>query len=322
MLIPRIAMNKMDDTRDYPLISVVMATYNGSSYIEEQLKSILGQTYPNIGIVVVDDASKDGTIEILNRYRQEYPNIDVYTNDQNLGYIKTFEKGISLAKGSFIALSDQDDVWVPAKLALLAEHIGRHLLIYSDNEYVDEHLKTLGHKLSDEKNMGDYDNCLVFVTDNCVAGHTCMMRRELFEMAYPFPATIPHDQWLAFIASMNGGVKYLDQPLVRYRIHGRNVLGVSAKAKKNAIAKPFETIPYREKVLNNLRIFYDRCNADLSNERKVIGELIGTYSGYSLPKNIGRSFTFFKNAGTLLQIKKKNKFRKFLFCLKMFVKVR
>ena len=99
-----------------PVISIVMATYNGGLYLEQQMESIVVQTYPNIEIIIVDDCSTDNTIEILQMFQQKYSNIKLFNNAANLGYIKNFEKGCSLASGEYIALCDQDDYWHPDKL--------------------------------------------------------------------------------------------------------------------------------------------------------------------------------------------------------------
>ncbi|MEK7198913.1 MAG: glycosyltransferase, partial [Bacteroidota bacterium] len=118
---------------NYPLISVVMATYNGERFLSEQLESILSQSYPNIEMIVVDDGSVDSTVALVESYIKRYPAIRLYVNEENLGYIKNFEKGMLLANGEYIALSDQDDIWRKDKLALLMERIGTHEIIYSNS---------------------------------------------------------------------------------------------------------------------------------------------------------------------------------------------
>jgi len=84
-----------------PLVSIALCTYNGSKYLMEQLNSLSGQTYKNLEIVIVDDGSSDGTIELLRQYTiDSYLNIKIYLNHENLGYIKNFEKAISLCNGN------------------------------------------------------------------------------------------------------------------------------------------------------------------------------------------------------------------------------
>ena len=124
-----------------PLVSVVLATYNGELFIEEQIKSILQQTYSPIELIIVDDASTDNTLSILHQFEATHSCIRLFTSERNLGYIKNFEKGMLLATGEYIALSDQDDIWEVGKLCRLMEETGNHELIYSDSLLIDENGK-------------------------------------------------------------------------------------------------------------------------------------------------------------------------------------
>jgi glycosyltransferase involved in cell wall biosynthesis len=111
------------------LISIALCTYNGEKYLIEQLDTLVNQTYPKLEIIVVDDCSSDKTITILNDYLSKFPFIKLYQNEQNLGYIKNFEKAISLCNGELIALADQDDVWDLNKLTIMAEAINENMLL-------------------------------------------------------------------------------------------------------------------------------------------------------------------------------------------------
>ena len=93
------------------LVSVVMATYNGDKFIRLQIESILNQSYSNLEIVVVDDASSDNTLTILQEYANADDRISIYPNDKNIGFVANFERGLMLVKGEYIALSDQDDIF-------------------------------------------------------------------------------------------------------------------------------------------------------------------------------------------------------------------
>lgn len=100
-----------------PLISIVMATYNGEKYLREQVDSLLAQSYPSLEFVFVDDASSDASLAILQEYALRDSRIRLILNPVNQGLLATFETGIRAAKGEIIALADQDDVWMPEKLA-------------------------------------------------------------------------------------------------------------------------------------------------------------------------------------------------------------
>src|ERR1700742_3478188 len=99
-----------------PLISVALCTYSGEKFLQEQMDSILAQTYKNLEIVIVDDCSTDRTIDIINSYAEKDKRIKLFQNDTNLGFNKNFEKALSLTTGEYISISDQDDTWLPQKL--------------------------------------------------------------------------------------------------------------------------------------------------------------------------------------------------------------
>jgi glycosyltransferase involved in cell wall biosynthesis len=109
-------------------ISVVMCTYNGEKYLREQLDSIVNQTYPIYEFIIQDDCSTDATFDILSEYRLQYPYIKLYQNEKQKGINENFFSAISLATGDYIALSDQDDVWVLDKLKIQIESIGDNWL--------------------------------------------------------------------------------------------------------------------------------------------------------------------------------------------------
>lgn len=213
-----------------PMISIAMATYNGEKYLCEQLDSILAQTCSVDEIVIVDDASSDNTLAILNEYQQSYKNIKIFPNNVNLGVIKSFEKAIGLCSGDYIALADQDDVWFPNKIADLLAQIGDNLLIHSDDVLVDENLKVieLSHfawgKQSNKSTFFDY---LVNVN---VTGCTVMFSRELINLALPFKSySLPHDWYLTYYAAYLSRIKLYLQPLLYYRQHEINVSGARKK---------------------------------------------------------------------------------------------
>ncbi|MDE3253982.1 MAG: glycosyltransferase family 2 protein, partial [Bacteroidota bacterium] len=199
-----------------------MATYNGSRFLAEQLDSILAQTYRPIELVVVDDNSTDNTWAVLERYASKFPDIRIEQNRETLGYIKNFEKGMLLAKGDLIALSDQDDRWHPEKLSLLYEALGNQELIYSNSELMDENGVSLGKKMSDIRNQISYTDCLMYVIGAWAPGHAMLFKKDLFERCRPFPDLVTHDFWLGFVAACKSPVLYYPGSLVYYRQHTQN----------------------------------------------------------------------------------------------------
>lgn len=227
------------NNKQQPLVSIAVCTYNGEKFLIEQLDSLLGQSYRSIEIIVVDDCSKDGTLAILKRYEENNSNFKAYQNDQNIGYIKNFEKAISLCNGDYIALCDQDDIWDPNKIELQLAAIGDSTLIYHDSEFVNDGGYSLGKKKSDILNMYQGDSAIPFLFFNCVSGHACLFNRTLIPYCLPFPKEIFHDRWLAFVAANNGGITYLNKTLVKYRQHENtdtNILKINKRNRKPSIS--------------------------------------------------------------------------------------
>jgi glycosyltransferase involved in cell wall biosynthesis len=212
-------------------VSVALATYNGGRFLREQLDSIYAQTWPGIEVVVSDDLSTDGTLTILEEYRQSH-GLRYWVNERNLGFVRNFEKAIALCRGEFIALADQDDVWLPEKLERLMAEIGNASLIYSDAFLIDDEGRELSGSLITTSGVLPVTgtNFRYFVCNSCVTGCTVLFRRSLLGMALPIPeCETYHDWWLALVASRQVGVRYLPVRLVRYRQHGANDTGASVK---------------------------------------------------------------------------------------------
>src|ERR1700761_1761213 len=187
-----------------PLISVALCTYNGEKYIAEQLDSIISQTYKNLEIVVVDDCSIDRTFEIVSAYASRDSRIKCFKNVVNLGFNKNFEKAVTLTTGDYIAISDQDDIWLPEKLQLLSEHVGDNWLIFSNSDFINN---TDGYKLvNDFKLPSDYKGILLF---NYVTGHTTLISREFLKSVLPFPDDGYYDWWMGFVASYHHKIAFL-----------------------------------------------------------------------------------------------------------------
>lgn len=299
----------VENETGFPLVTIVMATYNGEKYLEEQLNSVVNQSYRSIELIVLDDGSKDNTVNILQKYAARYPFMRVVQNDVNLGYIKNFEKGCTLANGQYISFCDQDDVWDLEKTELLMQEIGAHPMIYCDSALVNGNLEPL-HNHSALKNLAPFDNCLYFATDNCVGGHALVMKKEIALAAIPFPIQMPHDLWLAFFTTFYGSISYYNIPLVKWRQHGHNITQI----KKNKETK-------EEEARQRLAIFYNACPESFSRQKHVLSLLYKSYQ-HTLPCNFKRMLLFIRYQRYFLAMKKRNAFRKWLFCLKMFVKIR
>jgi len=207
----------------HTLVSIAMCTYNGERFITEQLKSIIEQSLKNIEIIITDDCSSDKTIQIIKKFQEQDSRIKLYQNKSNLGFIKNFEKAISLCNGEYIALADQDDIWKLNKLEIFLKEIKDNLLIYSDAELIDKDSKKLHKTLLGNKNFIKNNN-QAFIFDNCVSGNTLMFSKKLKKYILPIPEGITfHDIWIAFIASTIGSITYTDEPMIYYRRYNEQI---------------------------------------------------------------------------------------------------
>ncbi len=310
-------------TNSNPLVSIVLATFNGEKYLSQQLDSIFQQSYNNIELIAVDDASFDNTLNILHAYRLKHSNMKVFSNQTNLGFIKNFEKACSLAQGDFISPCDQDDVWHVDKIKLMIEAIEDYPLIYCDSFICDENLRQTGKKISDIVNCKNWNSCLQYSVFARIYGHTLLFTRRLFEKIIPFTEVVPHDWWIAYNAILNGGIKFLNQPMIFYRQHKENAFGiVGQKAKKTSLLKHEKKLLEDSRARERVNIFYKLCPKELLNEKNVLRQLVNSYKDFSLKNNLKRIQLFFKYKDLLLAPKKYTELHKNLFCLKMFTKLK
>jgi glycosyltransferase involved in cell wall biosynthesis len=306
-----------------PLVSVVMATYNGERFLTDQLDSILCQTYPNLELIIIDDGSTDGTLALLHRYATQNERIRVIQNETNLGYIRNFEKGMGLATGTFIALSDQDDIWHENKIQILLDEIGDSDVVFADSRLIDDQNRPIGTNFSDIRQLQTFTSGLSFVIGNTVSGHNMLIRRELIAQCLPFPTVLPHDHWLCFVATFRGPVRFIPQVLVDYRQHTENVFGITRDV--NGVRRPRRRKTSTERnaeARERIQLLADKCPAGHQPEKRVLTRLAGAYRSFSLANNWVRMVTFFQYYQPLLATKKRTWLRKMAFCFKMFAKVK
>lgn len=202
-----------------PLISVALCTYNGEKFLPEQMNSILAQTYKNLEISIVDDNSTDKTVDIINAYAEKDKRIKLFQNESNLGFNKNFEKALGLTSGEYIAISDQDDIWLPQKLQSLLDNIKNNWLIFSNSSYLGDSKQ--GRLLNSFKLPANYKGILL---RNHVTGHTSLMHRDFLNVVLPFPKGGYYDWWMGFVASYHNKIAFLDEVLTLYRVHSGSVV--------------------------------------------------------------------------------------------------
>jgi len=262
-------------------ISVALTTYNGEKYIEEQIVSIQEQSLVPYEIVICDDNSSDNTIEIIMKLQITYHNIKLYQNKTQLGLNENFEKAISLCSCNYIALSDQDDIWLRDKLKIELELLQLHekadtpILVHSDLEMVDEKQCRLHNSFFEYRGISypDSKGLSRVISHNGVMGNTILMNKKLVEMALPFPKKLQyHDYWLPIISEIYGQRITSEKVLVQYRIHENNSSNSKSSLRKNKKSKL--TLPFcnqnKEYVLQYL---LDDFEVNVQ-ERKIIESFI------------------------------------------------
>lgn len=287
---------------DGELVSIVMATYNGGKYLRQQLDSILQQTYRHFELIVVDDASTDNTLSILDEYAALDDRIHVFPAVKNLGLVANFERGLGLAKGDFIALSDQDDIFRKDKIELLRAALKDHPdrdLVLSDLSLIDEDDVEFATSMWRYQKLnpqhGRPFNRLLYL--NFATGCSMMFRRRLLKIALPFPpACLVHDWWLAVVSasSKGGGICLVGEQLTAYRQHGWNVLGakeansntLKLRATINRIKAPSDGVSIIEQRMNEMQPSIARLDGYLLrefwtiDERLMIKKIRDTLEGY------------------------------------------
>ncbi|WP_086682298.1 glycosyltransferase family 2 protein [Nostoc sp. T09] len=204
-------------------VSVCMAVYNGQEYLQDQLQSILKQLQQNDEVVIVDDASSDRTVSIINNFQDS--RIKLIENKINLGVVKTFEKSINHASGDIIFLSDQDDIWLACKVQKFLSVFEAYpdvTLVLSDAQIIDEKGQITADsffKIRGEFVANPLSNWIKSKHHGC----TLAFRREMLKLFLPFPADTPmHDIWIGIVNGIYGKAFYIDEPLIQHRRHTSN----------------------------------------------------------------------------------------------------
>lgn len=203
------------------MISVCIATYNGERFIREQMASILAQLSAEDEVIVSDDGSTDRTLEYIRAFRS--PIVRIVQNRGEHGYTPNFENALREAKGDYIFLSDQDDVWKPEKVKTCLEYLKKYSLVISDADIVDREGKLLFNSFFEMRHShrGFLPNLVRFSFLGCCLA----FRRELRDKALPFPPNhymSTHDNWITMVGMTFFRVKVTDEKLVSYRRHDAN----------------------------------------------------------------------------------------------------
>ncbi len=221
-------------------ISVALCTYNGARFLAEQLESFSAQTRAPDELVVCDDRSSDETPELVRRFAQKagFP-VTLHVNPENLGSTKNFEQAIQKCSGDVICLSDQDDIWLPRKIEVIEREFmasPRVGLVFSDAELIDDDSQLLNKRLWDltfppkrRARAKEDDLAETLLDGNVVTGATAAFRAVFAGDIIPIPTDIPnfiHDAWIALVISANAHTRFVQEPLILYRQHAGQQIGL------------------------------------------------------------------------------------------------
>jgi glycosyltransferase involved in cell wall biosynthesis len=219
-------------------VSVALATYNGQRFIREQLDSLAAQEYLPAELIISDDASSDGTLAIADQFSKTAPfKVRVERHEDRVGYSANFMRAASVCSSDIIAFCDQDDIWSPQKLGCCIDAFQDPdvLLVYHNAEVITETGELLGslNRYSSAPITPPLSLCPLRRTPFAL-GFTQLFRRRIIEFSDLWEMSLscqdlldpmPHDRWVAFIASVFGSIAYIHKPLAFYRQHNSNLYG-------------------------------------------------------------------------------------------------
>ena len=206
-------------------ISIIIPCYNGEKYVAETITSVLEQTYENFELIVVNDGSKDKSLEIIKQFTSD--NRVTIINQANQGVTKSRNNGYAVSKGEYICFLDADDVWAPERLQIHVDYLAEHLdvgLVHNDIQMVDQNTVLTG-QIDKGKEGWILDELLLW--DGCCipTPSSITVRRKAIEEAGEFDAffSTAGDQEFYFRIAKHFKIGRIPQFLTKYRIHDNNM---------------------------------------------------------------------------------------------------
>ena len=213
-----------------PRISVCMATYNGEKFVARQLQTILSQLDPGDEIVISDDSSTDGTLKVIESFRDS--RIRLFAGQSFRSPIYNFENALRQSRGDVIFLSDQDDEWIAGWVETALAELRNVNLVVCNAYMIDAEGHSLGRHVDGVRNGIRRPGLFHNLYHNGYIGCCCAFRREVLDVALPFPARLPwHDWWIGLVAEVFFDTKFIQTKMIRYRRHDSNATPTGEKSK-------------------------------------------------------------------------------------------
>lgn len=228
---------------DQPLVSMIVYGYKHQKFIREAVQGALGQTYGNLEIILTDDASPDGTFDIMAEEAKGYRGphrVILNRNAENLGVAKHINKAVQLASGDLLVFQDGDDVSFPTRASRLVERwtldqpraglvFSDAIRVAADGSVLPQQIPPLPMATLEEVSAGKF-----FVVGGCVSAYS----RSLFETFGPLTSSVEYaDYVLTFRALLSGGCAFVNEPLVYYRVHSESLTRSVEKSERAQAAR-------------------------------------------------------------------------------------
>ena len=228
-------------------IDILLATYNGSKYLSEQIDSLINQTYKNINIIVRDDGSTDNTVEIIEEYEKKDSRVRLLSDNLgNLGFVRNFEELMKNSTSEYLMFSDQDDIWYNDKVEISYVRMKEVEYIYGKSCPILVHTNS---RIMNYENQSKKLFILKFSNNSLfensffnffVQGSTMIINKFLKIESLPFSKEVYlHDRYLHLITEFIGVRSYIDVPTMNYRQHSSNEIGASSNVIKKIKSKRY-----------------------------------------------------------------------------------
>lgn len=274
--------------------AILLSTYNGGKYLKQQLDSLENQTDQKWDLIVRDDGSEDDTLAILKKYQDKTAHKVIFMEDHLKygaagSFLALLEAAVEL-NYDYLFFCDQDDVWKPFKLEtsikkineVAAENNQESVLVHSDLEIVDEHLKTIYPSMWLASGTNPRNNKINnYLVENNVTGCTLALNKQAADLIVRISRAankkklVMHDWWSALIVSAFGRVAFIQETLVLYRQHSKNTIGLNKKNLISMLTKKY--VKDKNFTLNNavnqaqeIRKYLDECRFENEEAEQLI----------------------------------------------------
>jgi glycosyltransferase involved in cell wall biosynthesis len=284
-----------------PTVDILLATYNGSNYLDDQLNSIVSQSFTNWNLLVRDDGSSDNSTNIVQRYQMSHRNKIhiIQTGDKSLGACQNFDRLLEYSSADYVMFCDQDDVWLANKIELTFNEIQRLEKIYSKNTPIlvhtnlivtDANLSVISDSFWKYQNLNPELGSTFsrLLMQNVVTGNTIMINHSAKESAIPIPKeAIMHDWWFALVVAAFGKLKHIEHSTIYYRQHAHNETGAKKWGLDYILTKAtegFGSIKLKESIFlceRQAKAFLARYASKLSSNHYATVYAISQLSEYN-----------------------------------------